>query len=86
VVPSTAGLTFTKICSTESYGFNIASAFVATFEACIGVCAGLNFWNQNANCLGAAYSSAGGMPVNCWAHNGTASRPCTGFVSAFLVT
>ena len=86
VVPSSAGLKFTKVCSTEQYGFNLALAYVSTFEACIELCASLNFWNQDRNCLGGAYKPIGGMPGNCWAHNVRNSMASTDFDSAVLIT
>ena len=49
IVPPNAGLKFTKHCGTKQVGFNLAFAYVPTFEACIELCASLNFWNQNKN-------------------------------------
>jgi len=78
-VPSSAGLTFTMLCSTGGLESNIASAYVYTFEDCIELCAGLNFWYGDKHCLGVSYNGANGSrPVNCWAHNQTALNSGTG--------
>ncbi|KAN0089692.1 hypothetical protein V8E51_019952 [Hyaloscypha variabilis] len=64
-VPPSASLSFTKVCGVEQYGFNLALVYVTTFEACIELCASMNFWNQDKNCLGVAYLLTGSMPGNC---------------------
>jgi hypothetical protein len=66
-----AGLTFTMLCSTVqvdySTAFNLASAYVYTFEDCIEVCAGINFWYGDRHFLGVSFKAATGTrPVNCW--------------------
>lgn len=69
VPSSSAGLTFTKICSAGMAGFNLASAYVFTFEDCIEVCASLNFFNGNQNCLSVTFNPTWPRPHNCWVHN-----------------
>ncbi|KAE9365615.1 hypothetical protein N431DRAFT_496658 [Stipitochalara longipes BDJ] len=86
VVPPSAGLTFTKVCGVEQYGFNLALAYVTIFEACIELCASLNYWNQDKNCLGVAYQLTGSMPGNCRAHNVTTANIDASFDSAVLLT
>jgi len=44
-----------------------------TFDECIELCASINFFNSNSNCLGVTFVPMGIPPGNCWAHNGTAS-------------
>jgi hypothetical protein len=56
---------------------NIASGYFYTFEDCIELCAGLNFWFGDRRCLGVTYQAIGHRPVNCWAHNQTAVVPAT---------
>ncbi|PMD35004.1 hypothetical protein L207DRAFT_534262 [Hyaloscypha variabilis F] len=86
IVPPNAGLKFTKLCGTKQVGFNLAFAYVPTFEACIELCASLNFWNQNKNCLSATYKVTSPMPGNCWASNITNSKVDSDYDSAVLVT
>jgi hypothetical protein len=83
-VLSSAGLTFTKLCSTEQDGFPLASAYVYTFEDCIEVCAGLNFFNGDRQCLGVSYEATGIRPANCWAHNDTTQKSSTTADAAVL--
>ncbi|OCL03563.1 hypothetical protein AOQ84DRAFT_392203 [Glonium stellatum] len=72
-VPSGAGLKFLKLCSVEQYGFNLAEGYFMTFDECIELCASLNFFNKNSNCLGVTFIANGTQPGNCWAHNVTTS-------------
>lgn len=37
-----------------------------TFNDCIEVCAGYNFWGKGDNCTFAVYQTSGGRPGNCW--------------------
>ena len=64
-VSPNAGLIFIKLCGTEQVGFNLALAYVPTFEACIELCASLNFLNQNKNYLSVGYKVTSPMPGNC---------------------
>jgi hypothetical protein len=86
VVPPSAGLTFIKQCGIEQYGFILAQAYVFTFEACIELCAALNFLNHNKNCLGVTYMVTGIMPGNCWARNVSTANVNAEFDSAVLIT
>jgi hypothetical protein len=81
---SSAGLNFTKLCSTEFSTLNTGSAYVYTFEDCIEVCAGLNFYNGDRNCVGVTYYAIGTRPANCWAHNMSSFYPRTNVDAAVL--
>ncbi|KAH7336511.1 hypothetical protein BKA65DRAFT_538617 [Rhexocercosporidium sp. MPI-PUGE-AT-0058] len=71
-VPPGAGLTFTRLCGQNADLHNIGSAFVYSFDDCIEICAGINFWPGNKRCTGVIYRPEGkGKPVNCWASNQT---------------
>lgn len=70
-VPSTSALNFTKYCDfssplSQSSSHTITEAFVYTFDDCIEVCAGYNFWGAGSNCTVAVYDVSGNRPGNCW--------------------
>jgi hypothetical protein len=84
-VPTGAGLTFTKLCATNEDVSHIASGYFYTFEDCIELCAGINFWSRNRRCLGVTYSILGTRPVNCWASNQTAVVPTTALIDTAIL-
>ncbi|GAB7353634.1 hypothetical protein MBLNU459_g4047t1 [Dothideomycetes sp. NU459] len=71
-VPSGSGLNFTKYCDTASpfsgTAFSaklISQAFVYTFDDCVEICAGYNFYASSSNCTVAVYEVGGSRPGNC---------------------
>jgi hypothetical protein len=77
-VGSSAQLVFTKSCDARySSGF-IAQSYVYSFDDCIELCASLNFWANNGDCIGASYEAEGSPPGNCWAHRRGADLMSTG--------
>jgi hypothetical protein len=73
--PANAALTFQKFCE---LGFpagliTIAEAYVYTFDACIEMCASMNFYAGDATCAGASYWQGGQSPGNCWVYSRTAA-------------
>ncbi|KAI1362152.1 hypothetical protein F5Y08DRAFT_341974 [Xylaria arbuscula] len=67
-ITSSMGLSFQKQCSIDPTGNNIAEVAVASFERCIELCASLNFWANNKDCVGVSFSRESGT---CWAHDTT---------------
>jgi hypothetical protein len=66
----TSSTNFTELCGIDQFGTNIGSVFVYTFEDCMGLCAGMNFWNSNQKCKAVSYLPASGRrPANCWVHS-----------------
>jgi hypothetical protein len=65
-------------------GFNIVEGYFMTLDECIELCASLNFFNNNSNCLGVSFFPTGILPGNCWAHNETTSRVNSLFASAVV--
>jgi hypothetical protein len=73
-VPPSAGLRFTKFCSSSHPGDNIGSGFFQTFDECIELCSSLNYWAKNKGCKSVDYEPTGKFPANCWAHNTTRGK------------
>jgi hypothetical protein len=69
--PPSAGLRFTKFCSSSHAGVDIGSGFFQTFDECIELCASLNYWAENKVCKMAVFEPTGKFPANCWTHNTT---------------
>lgn len=81
-VPSTSALNFTKYCGFDSPFVDntaniITEAFVYTFDDCIEVCAGYNFWGAGSNCTVAVYTPTTSRPGNCWVGNSDVDNPDT---------
>jgi hypothetical protein len=77
-VGSNAQLVFRKICGAHFANQNVAQSYVYSFDDCIELCASLNFWANNGQCIGATYRADGGQPGNCWAHGPGATREIGG--------
>ena len=75
----------------DSTGTNMASNFVQSFDACIDLCASLNFWSGSRACVVAVFMRGGGYPTNCWVQNVTTTgnedkkKPNSGTDSGFLI-
>jgi len=68
-VPPSAGLRFTKFCSSSHPGDNVASGYFQTFDGCIELCASLNFWSKGKGCKSVDYMVGGVFRTNFWAHS-----------------
>jgi len=81
-----ADLTFTMVCSAWMWEFNVATAFVYTFEDCIELCAGINFQFAARPCVGVSYDIQTSRPANCWAHNASTLTFAPGNDAAILAS
>ncbi|KAK3389866.1 hypothetical protein B0H63DRAFT_464454 [Podospora didyma] len=84
-VPANAGLQFVKFCTRGNQGTIIGSAYVPTLEACIELCASLNFRAGNKKCVQVNYDIRSAFPFNCFAAS-TANGKEVAVDGALLVT
>ncbi|KAI0147029.1 hypothetical protein GGR57DRAFT_282143 [Xylariaceae sp. FL1272] len=62
------GLKFEKLCSVDTWGYNLAESVANSFNECIELCASFNFWNNNAGCVAVSFHK---LDRVCYVHNQT---------------
>ena len=63
---------FFKVCGASSEGSDLAEAFVADFNNCVGLCSNWNAISYNltgVKCSSVTFIVSAGPPGNCWAKN-----------------
>lgn len=70
---SGSAIKFTKYCGAASPLSdpvlsikNITEAYVYTFDDCIEICAGYNYYGSGSACTVAVYNASASRPADCW--------------------